>query len=133
MTWSHEPVVQVPDGAGVRTKPVPSLNSPPQTVPQSMPDGTLVTVPLLPCFLINSSIEVMELHETVSRVVPTTGVPPLGWNIAAIVLVPQLTVETVPLLLTVATWVLLEDQLAVLVRSSWPPPTSVPRAKSCVV
>ena len=77
--------------------PVPSLNRPPQTVPQLIPAGVLVTVPAtLPDFSISNSIDVMELHETLSKVVPTIGVPPAGVKLAEMVLVPQPVVAAVP-------------------------------------
>jgi hypothetical protein len=80
----------------------------------------------------------MELHETVSRVVPTIGVPPAGVKLAEIVLVPQLTAVAVPAvpaptLPIVATCILLEDHVAEVVRSSCAPPRSVPKARNCVV
>jgi hypothetical protein len=94
--------------------PVPSLNSAPQTVPQLTPAGALATVVLLtePLFTTNNSIDVTEVHETVSTVAPTT-----FWDSAEMVVVPQEMAVAIPVLLTVAISVLLEDHFAVLVRS----------------
>lgn len=109
--------------------PVPSLNSAPQTVPQLIPVGWLTTVPATePVFVTSSSIDVIEPHETVSRVVPT-----IFWDSAETVVVPHDTAVASPVLPTVATGVLLEDQVAMLVRSTSPPPTSVPKATNWVV
>src|SRR5258708_24387964 len=109
--------------------PVPSLNSAPQTVPQSIPAGWLTTVPAIePVFVTSNSIDVVELQETVSRVVPT-----ILCDSADRLLVPQETAVAVPVLLTVATCTLLEVQVAVLVRSVCPPWVSVPKARNCVV
>ena len=112
---------------------MPSLNSAPQTVPQLIPvnGGCIVTVPSTePVFVTSSSIDVIGPHETVSRVDPT-----IFWDSAETVVVPQDTAVADPVLLTVATGILLEDHVVavLLVRSISPPLTSVPKATNCVV